>query len=59
MLLIRGKGGKERMVPLAAPAREALRLWLATREGRRTAARRAGQASLAPSCFPRAARRAT
>ncbi|MDO5757914.1 MAG: tyrosine recombinase [Rhodobacterales bacterium] len=29
MLLIRGKGGKERMVPLSPPAREALREWLA------------------------------
>ncbi|MEO0666226.1 MAG: site-specific tyrosine recombinase XerD, partial [Pseudomonadota bacterium] len=29
MLLIRGKGGKERMVPLSAPAREALAAWLA------------------------------
>ncbi len=28
MLLIRGKGGKERMVPLSPPAREALHLWL-------------------------------
>ncbi len=32
MLLIRGKGGKERMVPLSPPAREALALWLAHRE---------------------------
>ncbi|WP_026756620.1 site-specific tyrosine recombinase XerD [Sediminimonas qiaohouensis] len=29
MLLIKGKGGKERMVPLSPPAREALRDWLA------------------------------
>ncbi|MEM1375337.1 MAG: site-specific tyrosine recombinase XerD [Pseudomonadota bacterium] len=29
MLLIRGKGGKERMVPLSPPAREALRAWIA------------------------------
>ncbi|WP_461307474.1 site-specific integrase, partial [Albidovulum sp.] len=29
MLLVRGKGGKERMVPLSAPAREALAAWLA------------------------------
>ena len=28
MLLIRGKGGKERMVPLSPPAREALAEWL-------------------------------
>ncbi|MEM6277348.1 MAG: site-specific tyrosine recombinase XerD [Pseudomonadota bacterium] len=29
MLLIRGKGGKERMVPLSPPAREATRAWIA------------------------------
>ncbi|WP_113910495.1 tyrosine recombinase [Roseovarius dicentrarchi] len=29
MLLIRGKGGKERMVPLSPPARSALQAWLA------------------------------
>ncbi|MCH2077124.1 MAG: tyrosine-type recombinase/integrase, partial [Rhodobacteraceae bacterium] len=29
MLLIRGKGGKERMVPLSPPARDALRTWIA------------------------------
>lgn len=29
MLLIRGKGGKERMVPLSPPARAALETWLA------------------------------
>lgn len=28
MLLVRGKGGKERMVPLSPPAREALEAWL-------------------------------
>lgn len=31
MLLIRGKGGKERMVPLSAPARAALADWIAVR----------------------------
>ncbi len=34
MLLIRGKGGKERMVPLSAPARAALADWLAERDAR-------------------------
>ena len=29
MILVRGKGGKERMVPLSAPARDALAAWLA------------------------------
>ncbi len=32
MLLVRGKGGKERMVPLSAPARRALKRWLGARE---------------------------
>lgn len=32
MLLVRGKGGKERMVPLSAPAREELAAWLKTRD---------------------------
>ncbi|PHQ97740.1 MAG: tyrosine recombinase [Marinosulfonomonas sp.] len=32
MLLIKGKGGKERMVPLSPPAREALKDWLVARD---------------------------
>ncbi|MFC4214945.1 tyrosine recombinase [Pseudophaeobacter arcticus] len=32
MLLVQGKGGKERMVPLSPPAREALRVWLLIRD---------------------------
>ncbi|WP_306044233.1 site-specific tyrosine recombinase XerD [Nioella sp. MMSF_3534] len=32
LLLIRGKGGKERMVPLSPPAREALAAWLVHRD---------------------------
>lgn len=32
MLLVRGKGGKERMVPLSPPARDALREWLDHRD---------------------------
>ncbi|MHA6345215.1 site-specific tyrosine recombinase XerD [Roseivivax sp. CAU 1761] len=39
MLLIRGKGGKERMVPLSPPARQALARWLASREAQEEAAR--------------------
>ena len=31
MILVRGKGGRERMVPLSAPARTALATWLAAR----------------------------
>ncbi|SHE91747.1 integrase/recombinase XerD [Ruegeria intermedia] len=32
MLLVLGKGGKERMVPLSPPARDALAAWLAARD---------------------------
>lgn len=32
MLLVRGKGDKERMVPLSPPARSALEIWLKTRD---------------------------
>jgi integrase/recombinase XerD len=32
MLMVRGKGGKERMAPLSAPARAALADWLAARD---------------------------
>ncbi len=43
MLHVRGKGGRERLVPLADPARKALRAWLAVREGEEEAARKAGE----------------
>ena len=33
VILIRGKGGRERMVPLTAPARAAVARWLALRDG--------------------------
>lgn len=39
MLLIRGKGSKERMVPLSPPARAALSAWLALRDAAEEAAR--------------------
>ncbi|KMW57200.1 Tyrosine recombinase XerD [Candidatus Rhodobacter oscarellae] len=42
MLLVKGKGGKERMVPLSPPAREALVAWLATKDA---AEAESGQAS--------------
>ena len=32
MLLVRGKGGKERMVPLSPPAREAMAAWIDARD---------------------------
>ena len=43
MILVRGKGDKERMVPLSAPARAALADWLAARDAAEDAARKAGQ----------------
>lgn len=42
MLLVRGKGGRERMVPLSAPAREALSAWLRLRDAEEAARRKAG-----------------
>ena len=42
MLLVLGKGGKERMVPLSAPARAALADWLACRDEAEEAARAKG-----------------
>ncbi|MCB1369718.1 MAG: tyrosine-type recombinase/integrase, partial [Rhodobacteraceae bacterium] len=41
--LVRGKGGRERMVPLSPPAREALTRWLAQRDRDEEAALRAGK----------------
>lgn len=49
MLMVRGKGDKERMVPLSAPAREALAAWLVTRDAAEEAARIARR--LPPSRF--------
>lgn len=43
MILVRGKGGKERMVPLSAPARAALAEWLATWDRMEDTARRKGR----------------
>lgn len=44
MILVRGKGGKERMVPLSAPARAALSDWLAALDRADEDARRNGVA---------------
>lgn len=38
MILVRGKGGKERMVPLSASARTALLAWMTARDSRESAA---------------------
>lgn len=43
MMLVRGKGNKERLAPLSEPARLALTAWLAERDAEDEAARRAGQ----------------
>ncbi len=48
MLLVRGKGGKERMVPLSPPARSALAAWIEARDA--TEAER-GRKGAAPSPF--------
>ncbi|MHB2168359.1 site-specific tyrosine recombinase XerD [Alsobacter sp. R-9] len=45
LIVVRGKGGKERLVPLNARAREAFAAWLALR-------REAGQAVTGPWLFP-------
>ncbi|MGV6848958.1 MAG: tyrosine recombinase [Marinibacterium sp.] len=51
MLLIRGKGGKERMVPLSPPAQAALAAWLRARDDADDAARAKGAAP-SPYLFP-------
>jgi integrase/recombinase XerD len=43
MILVRGKGSKERMVPLSGPARAALVAWLAHRDAADDTARLAGK----------------
>lgn len=51
MLLVRGKGDKERMVPLSPGARDALALWIETRDEMEAAARKKG-ASPSKFLFP-------
>ncbi|MGY6634158.1 MAG: tyrosine recombinase [Alkalilacustris sp.] len=51
MLLVRGKGGRERLVPLSGPARAALAAWLAQRE-RDEDTRRATGAPASRFLFP-------
>lgn len=45
VILVRGKGGKERLVPLSPPARKALREWLAERDATEAVRPRAAQSS--------------
>ena len=51
MILVRGKGDKERMVPLSAPARGALKDWLVWRDAEEDKARAAGRPA-ARALFP-------
>jgi integrase/recombinase XerD len=44
MMLVRGKGGRERLVPLSDPARAAIAVWLAHRDRADELARKAGAA---------------
>ena len=48
MLMVRGKGGKDRLVPLSDPARAAVAIWLAHRDREEELARKKG---LSPSRF--------
>ena len=53
MILVRGKGGKERMVPLSPPAREAIAAWLALRDaGEEKGGRARGRRAPSPFLFP-------
>ena len=54
MLLVSGKGGRERMVPLSAPAREALAAWLRLRDAEEAERRAKGtrRARPLPWLFP-------
>ena len=51
MLLVRGKGGKERMVPLSPPARQAMAEWLVLRDTAESRRHDVGK-SKSPFLFP-------
>ncbi|TFL18530.1 site-specific tyrosine recombinase XerD [Jannaschia formosa] len=52
MLLVRGKGGKERLVPLSPPARAALAAWLAHRDAEADRKRLEKGTPPSPHLFP-------
>jgi integrase/recombinase XerD len=52
LLLVRGKGDKDRMVPLSGPARTALAAWLARRDAEEDRARIETGAKPSPFLFP-------
>lgn len=52
MILVRGKGGKERLVPLSGPARTALADWLKARDAAEEAARLAKRIPPSRHLFP-------
>ncbi|WP_298432983.1 site-specific tyrosine recombinase XerD [uncultured Jannaschia sp.] len=52
MLLVRGKGGRERLVPLSPPARDALAAWLAHRDAADDTARVEAGTAPSPHLFP-------
>ncbi len=51
MILVRGKGGKERLVPLSTPARDAVATWLVERDAAEDTARKNGGRP-SPFAFP-------
>lgn len=51
MILVRGKGDKERLVPLSTPARKALSVWLSTWDEQEAARKAKGHAP-SPFLFP-------
>ncbi|MBF9047099.1 tyrosine recombinase [Rhodobacterales bacterium LSUCC0031] len=52
MLLVRGKGAKERLVPLSRPARAAITAWLAHRDAAQEARKQANGTKASPFLFP-------